>query len=854
VADKKDKPLAEVGFERRSIRTDLASKPPPVYRGQQGAERHTGDVYMSSRPEIMIATPPYVSHASKNSSGLRKAVRRKKKVQGEEVKESAVVQIRQKRKKVTKRKVGVGVGQVPKDRKEKRADGGYAIISNLGSRRVGPVRTRREKVVSREADEEEMSRGQIMRPSKLTEGVVVQVGEVWKNIRSLFGARRGAPVLVNVGVLLVGCLIVYGVVWNLNGVGRGMVVMDDVQEGATRGYQSLLRASVALAETDFATSEANFNDAAALINEARLEMQEAMAASQNVLRYVDLTGTVRSGQELLEAGERLSEAGLHIARGVDPLMTHVGDSSFIEAIKVAHDEFMLADAALMDVEKSLRQVDSFVLPEEVRSQVDSLVRTVPKIRSAVSGFTGRSELLLAMLGAQRDRQYLVLFQNNHEIRPTGGFIGSIGLINVDRGVVEEVDVSSVYDPDGQMKEFIVPPDPLLAVTNRWYLRDSNWFVNYPTSARKAIEFFEKEGGPTVDGVIALTPEVIRELLRVTGPINVPAYGVVVSYENFWRVTQDQVSYSYDKDLNKPKQFLADLAPLLINRLFTEQEGSFVDKLGGLMKMIEEKHLLIYLNNETRQEQLAELGWSGELPRNKTGLLAVNNANIAGHKSDQFVEQEIDYRLEVMDSGQVEVVVAVRREHKGDEERSDYPYPPDEDPADKDNVVWQRVLVPKGSVLLEAKGFSDQSQVPQMVMNEELEHVVPDADLTQWQTGQQRHSSGTVIGEEAGYTFFANWLVTKPGETTVALYRYRLPQKARLPSVLDPAERFEAHVVKQPGDMRSTVRVEVEIPGDMSIIHSVPEQGITQDSEQSIVYRGSLREDLLVGLVFERKSD
>ena len=75
-----------------------------------------------------------------------------------------------------------------------------------------------------------------------------------------------------------------------------------------------------------------------------------------------------------------------------------------------------------------------------------------------------------------------------------------------------------------------------------------------------------------------------------------------------------------------------------------------------------------------------------------------------------------------------------------------------------------------------------------------------------------------------------------------------------PSIIDPAGRFGAYVVKQPGDMRTTVRVQVDLPDGMHIIHTVPESGITQEGKRTLIYRGALRKDLMTGMVFAKTTD
>ncbi|MAF80675.1 hypothetical protein CL628_01540, partial [bacterium] len=450
-----------------------------------------------------------------------------------------------------------------------------------------------------------------------------------------------------------------------------------------------------------------------------------------------------------------------------------------------------------------------------------------------------------------EREYLLVFQNNHELRATGGFIGSIGLVHVDRGVLEDIDVQTVYDPDGQLKEFIAPPDPLTPITDRWYLRDANWFIDYTVSARKIADFFEQEGGSTVDGVIALTPDVLQGMLEITGPIEMPTYDVTVTADNFAAVTQEQVTYFYDKELNRPKQFLADLTPILLNRVLASEGRDPLAVLGIFTRLLQEKDMLVWLRDEDEAARIARLGWDGALPEEHPGLLSVINSNIGGHKSDQFVDQEIDYRTSVQGDGVVEATVTIRRTHNGPTEALPLEYPDGENPAYKDNVIYQRVLVPAGATLLEARGFTPAADVPRHTFEQLPVELVADPDVAEWQRTQQAHSSGTVVGREAGYQTLANWTITKPGETTILFYRYRLATKVAAPNFVDPAKTFSVYVAKQPGDARSTLRVEMRLPDGSVLSHTVPQDGITQTAQNQVTYRGNLTRDIVIGGVWTK---
>ncbi len=661
--------------------------------------------------------------------------------------------------------------------------------------------------------------------------------------------------MVSALLLVGGFAFVLFFVWNLQGAGRGTAALSSIEAKGNSAFTHVLQAQEALANTNVQESEGQFSAASQELTSAKTDMDEALAASKNVLQFLDVTGTVRSGQDMLDVGVALADAGVHMSRAVAPFLSVTLNTSLADAIIAARPNLENAEQAIDVANEKIAGVETGLLPDNIAQDIEKLKVIIPQAKNTLHHLLGESGTLLALLGAERDRQYLVLFANSDEIRPVGGFIGTVGLINVSRGKVENIDVRSVYDGDGQLKKFLAPPNPLLPITNRWYLRDSNWFVDYQKSARKAAELFEKEGGPTVDGVIMLTPKVIQNLLAATGPIQVPGYDTVVSSDNFVRVTQAEVTYDYDRKVNKPKQFLSDLTPILLTKLFSssgESGNGKMKTLQALTQSLGQKDLLLYFADSHAEEEATNLGWAGVLPKDAEGFLMVNNANIGGHKSDQFMEQEIDYRTTVADNGDADVVVTVRRTHHGPEEKINFAYPFGEDPSKKDNIIYQRTLVPKGAELVEAKGFTAESDVPRPLLPDVSLQLEGDADLVAWQQGQRRLPDGTMQGTESGYTFFANWVVTKPGQTSMTLYHYRIPNAVRMPNLLHRASSYALSIARQAGQQRTTVRASVELPSRLKIVESVPASGVTLESDTSFVYRGQLTSDIVPGIVFEKR--
>jgi hypothetical protein len=860
---RKQQQQAIVRFERRPVITEhVQTKQQP----NVGVEHHTGDVYRHTRPASRVSIPPYAGRFAKQ----------------------LVAAARPKPKPLPVR--SVAQAPVPKPRPLPQPVKPVQIARPKAAMKHMPSILGAERDVPFDwsaltpASYPPRSEAEVIPPAPEpvkppTFSLPVSFS-IWpiSLLPSLFGkkkilrGRTEAKALLsklkkrgqasNIVLLLVGCLISLGLVSNLRTLGRGSVAIGPIEERAQAALAQLTQAQTALAQTDFAGSEQAFAGAQEDLRQAQAQFDAAFSSSKELLRLLDVTHTVASGEDLLAAGEHITQAGQHISRGMAPLLAsqHIledkgqpaGGTTLVDAVNTSLQELTAADDELAAAEKALNNVHSVFLPENVKQQVARLQEVLPPVHALLSRFVAQSGTMLSVLGADHEKQYLLVFANNHELRPVGGFLGSVALVNVNRGRVENIDVHSVYDPDGQLKEFIAPPNPLLAITNRWYMRDANWFVSYPLSAAKISNFFEKEGGPTVDGVMLLTPEVIRHLLTVTGPLEVPGYDVKVSADNFYAVTQDEVTYNYDKAVNKPKQFLSDLAPLLLNTLISSGNTSKLSVLEAFATSLRQKDLLLYFRNQDIQTQIAQAGWSGELPADAPGFLEINNANIGGHKSDQFMSQEADYRAEVKDNGDVDVVLTIRRTHHGPTEDLKLNYPPGENPACKDNTIYQRVLVPKGAQLVEAQGYTPEGQIPHLVESDSTLPVKPDEDIVAWQQRQQAGPGGTMVGSESGYTTFANWIITKPGQTTVTLYHYILPHAAPAPNPLRPSSSFSLYIAKQPGQERSTVRASVQLPDSYKIIHRVPASGVTQENDNSLVYRGDIQQDIVVGAVYDKR--
>lgn len=284
------------------------------------------------------------------------------------------------------------------------------------------------------------------------------------------------------------------------------------------------------------------------------------------------------------------------------------------------------------------------------------IKTTQDNISLVRQYLAQAHQLLGsapeLLGFAGKRTYLVLLQNNMELRPTGGFIGSFALITFEQGQLLDLQVEDVYTADGQLRGYVEPPAPIKKYLGEatWFLRDSNWDSHFPSSAETATWFLEKEIGVKVDGVIGVNLEVVKALLETTGPIELVDYKETISAQNLYERTQYQSEINFFPGSTQKKDYLGALTRTIYQRLSQADEQLLFATARSLMNSANNKQLLVYLNQPTAQLVMEDLGWSGSVIKPDCELviqtdciidyLGVREANLGVNKANYFVKRSI----------------------------------------------------------------------------------------------------------------------------------------------------------------------------------------------------------------------
>ncbi|MFH1225999.1 MAG: DUF4012 domain-containing protein, partial [bacterium] len=371
---------------------------------------------------------------------------------------------------------------------------------------------------------------------------------------------------------------------------------------------------------------------------------------------------VAAGEKLLLVGKDISLAGRYLAGGLEPIMDQgevdlsavmMAPASAVaippadglplaEKIVNLKNNFLLANAKIRSAQENLSAIKINSLPKEYQDILNQVDESLSAIRQKTGAFVPFVDFLTEFLGQKQTKRYLLIFQNNAELRATGGFIGSLALVDIDRGQIKKIEIpgGGPYDLKAGFYENIIAPEPLHLVNPRWELQDANWFPDFPTSAEKIIWFYNRAGGPSVDGVIALTPELIEKLVGLVGPIDMAEkYGVAITAENFLSVTQTEAEKKYD-ETKTSKQFIADLAPQVLINVLRGSGQDYLKTLAVLSQSLQNKGLLFYFTDNNLQQQVIDYGWGGQMKNSPADYLSIIHSNIAGGKTDLAMAETV----------------------------------------------------------------------------------------------------------------------------------------------------------------------------------------------------------------------
>ena len=278
-----------------------------------------------------------------------------------------------------------------------------------------------------------------------------------------------------------------------------------------------------------------------------------------------------------------------------------------------------------------------------------ILQELETINPLIKLLSNTLDILPGVFGMERSRDYLVLFQNNMELRPSGGVIESYGVLKVNMGRITQFTINDVDDADGQLRGHVEPPFAIRRYlpSVHWYMRDSNFDVDFVKSASASSNFLYVEKGEKVTGVIGVDVTFFKNILKALGPVYVADYKETVNENNLYMLAQK----------HSKKNFLRSVYKTIITKL-TEAKVPYLLIAQAISDSIAQKHLIFTFNNDS-QNIFTVNGWSSSLwderrqdEKSVNDFLGINEANLGVNKVNHFIFRQVTHKVAIEDNGNI----------------------------------------------------------------------------------------------------------------------------------------------------------------------------------------------------------
>jgi len=532
-------------------------------------------------------------------------------------------------------------------------------------------------------------------------------------------------------------------------VGFGLVVV--VQLIST--YRDAMKIKPLIESLQVSMSEQNIGEVKGRVGDIRLAVEDLQGSYARVawMRALPLVGKyVEDATHGLVALDHGLVASLIAINTVEPyadilgfsgnqIQSASGDETAQErldfVVQTLPDLIPKIDELSSEMEIVKREI-SYIDPNDypqtfrgidVRDSMERGLRLLDSAAEIVT--TGRPLLQEApyLLGTDETRTYLILFQNDKELRPTGGFLTAYSIATVNNARFEPVYSDDIYNIDARYTPVIRAPEPIVRHIKGPYilnknlrLRDMNWSPDFAVSMEQFVEEAKKVGIDDIDGVIAVDTQLLVNILDALGPIDVPGFGtysteiipecncpqVVYELESFadnegpviWDPLTGEILQAPPNIDNRKKI----IGPLM-NSVLSNALGSSKEKIPALFEAgfqsIIDKNILMYVLDEEVQEAVESFGVAGRIEDTQGDYLHINDANLGGRKSNLYVTSEVSQNIEIAGDGTITKTLDIAYKN------------PQRHDGWLNSVLpnYVRIYVPEGSVLVDSSGFEEKEE-------------------------------------------------------------------------------------------------------------------------------------------------
>jgi len=393
---------------------------------------------------------------------------------------------------------------------------------------------------------------------------------------------------------------------------------------------------------------------------------------------------------------------------------------------------------LEKVQKEMDQVQPWHYPEfifgkKVKAQLVDARTVVDQAATFVTDARPLVKAIPSLLGDTEEQKYLILFQNDKELRPTGGFITGYSIFKIDKGLLNPDKNDDIYPLDDSIPNKPKAPDVLANYLKVYTLnlRDSNLSPDYVESMKTFRSMYERSPQRVdVSGIIAIDTDVLVSTIKILDN-TISAGGMTFTTDNDPHCDCPQAIYALENNISRPvnyiktarKSILGDLLnAILVKALSSSPKKYWGPLLQSFITQTNQKHILFYLYDDQAQQGMEGLNAAGRIKEFDGDYLHINEANFSGAKVNIFMKEAVDSDYKVGSDGTITKTVTINYKN---------PYPASDCNLERGGLClnaqykdWVRIYVPKGSELVDSKGT-----LSKLTTNEDLGKTVFEGLMT-----------------------------------------------------------------------------------------------------------------------------
>jgi len=590
------------------------------------------------------------------------------------------------------------------------------------------------------------------------------------------------------------------------------------------GKNQFLDAQELLLSQDFSAAQTALDGAVNHFSAAKEEFKkitwlESIPLLGTQIKAIDnlLSAGVTTGESLKEVAFTASIIVQPITKKPDVSLATLTPEETHQLLKNIYEAKPKLENAKKTIDEAVAFIDEIPdkgLIKQIQDAVQPLKEKVPQLQKGLDQAVSASQIIPAVAGYPENKTYLFLLQNNTELRPTGGFIGTYGILRVKDGDIKTFTTDNIYNLDKPAESWLneTPPVQLTRynAVYKWFMRDSNWSPDFPTSAQKAEWFYRAEKGPekNFDGIVAVTPSFIQSLLTLTGEMKVN--GLTFTSENFIEKLQYQVDQGFlrqDLPESERKEIIGVLSTEILDSVLALPKNRWPDLWKVFQKDIEQKQVLIYLKDAYVQSYIIKENWGGEIRDVDYDYLTVIDANLASLKSDPGVKRSVDYQIR-RDGDNIIADLTIKYRNEG-------------------SITWKttryrtyvRIYVPQGATLLKSEGAMIDCKI---------------------------EKEGSIdTSEELNKTVFGTFMCIEPGEEKILHIKYKLPTRI--------TEQFKKNtytllVQKQPGSQIIPLNLNLNLSSSIYTVFGLDNFQLSDNNK--LLFTTDISQDRTIELEFK----